>query len=132
MSAITASSTLDTSALSATESASEPAAIRNGDSAAKSAYSEGLAFEQVLLNEVTQAMAQTTSDDSDGLGGSDSSDSTTGSDALSGSAYSSLIPQTLTQSIMSSGAGSGIAMQLAESIDPALKNASTTSETSAS
>ena len=132
MSAIAGPSALSTGALSAADYAGEPAAIRNGNSAAKSAYSQGLAFEDVLLNEVTQEMAKTTDDDSDGLGGSDSSDSSTGSDALSGSAYSSLIPQTLTQSIMSSGAESGVAMQLAESIDPALKSPAATSGQSAS
>jgi hypothetical protein len=105
MSAIAGSSALNTSSLSAADYAGEPAAIRTGNSAAKSAYSEGLAFEEVLLNEVTQEMAKTADDDSDGLGGSDSSDASTGSDALSNSA---------------------------ESIDPALKNASATSEKSAS
>jgi hypothetical protein len=84
----------------------------------------GLAFEQVLVNELAQQMAQTTStpDDGSSSDGSDGSDGTTsglmGSDPAS-SAYAQMIPSVLTSSIMSAG-GTGIAQQIAQSIDPAL------------
>lgn len=103
-----------------------PANIRNGNSDAKQAYSEGLAFESVLVNELSQQLANTmyggtgadgtTSDD--GLDGSAGSDS--GTDLLGGTgAYASLFPQALTSSIMSGG-GVGVAEEFAQELDPAL------------
>jgi len=94
-----------------------PANVRNGDKTARQAYVEGLAFEQVLVNQLTQQMAGTlsgsTSPDGSATGGS-------GSGLLSGaSAFQSLIPQALTQGIMAGG-GVGIAESFAASVDPAL------------
>jgi hypothetical protein len=107
--------------------ANEPAAIRNGDKKAQDAYKTGLAFENVLVNELAQQLSATVpglDGSDDGLGGTsdDSSDagSTGGVGGAGGlGAYSSLLPQTLTTSIMSGG-GTGIAMQIAKSIDPGL------------
>jgi hypothetical protein len=101
-----------------------PANIRNGDSKAKQAYSEGLAFEDMLVNELSQqpntmygGSGTDGSASGDGSGGSDGSSS---GGLLSGaSAYASLIPQTLTSSIMDGG-GLGMAEQFAEQFDPAL------------
>ncbi|MGO9959953.1 MAG: hypothetical protein ACLP50_28910 [Solirubrobacteraceae bacterium] len=130
------------SALSASPSAGlppidpalEPASIRNGNTAAKNAYQTGLAFEDVLVNELSQQLMATvpglggsSTDDGlggssdDGLGGSNASD---GVDDSSGSgsslsSYSSMLPGALSSAIMSSG-GTGVAMQIAEGIDPAL------------
>jgi hypothetical protein len=137
MSAISATSALPTTSASlpagnlpTIDAANEPAAIRNGDQKAKNAYQTGLAFENVLVNELAQQLAATvpgldgSSGSDDGLGGS-SDDGLGGSSGdSSGSAgglgaYSSLLPQTLASSIMSGG-GTGIAMQIAQSIDPAL------------
>ena len=115
-----------------------PANIRNGNQQAQQAYSEGLAFEQVLVNQLTTQLANTMGsgamDTSDGSTGS-STDSTDSSGLLGGSsasAYSSLIPQALTSSIMSGG-GIGLAEQFAQELDPALAdpNASLPSATSA-
>jgi hypothetical protein len=103
-----------------------PANIRNGNAAAQQAYTEGLAFEQVLVNELTTQLANTmgsgtldpTSDSSD------SSDSSSSGGLLGGSsasAYSSLIPQALSSSIMSGG-GLGMAEQFAAAIDPSLND----------
>ena len=99
--------------------ANEPAAIRNGDADAKKAYQTGLSFEQLLVNQLTQELASTATDSS-----GDSSDGGSGASGLMGgdaasSAYANMLPQTLTSSIMSGG-GTGIAMQIAKSIDPAL------------
>jgi Rod binding domain-containing protein len=90
--------------LPAIDPALEPASVRNGNQAAKNAYQQGLAFEDVLVSELAQEMTS-----SAGLGGSDN--------ALG--AYSSLLPQALSSSVMSAG-GTGLALQIAQSIDPAL------------
>ncbi len=110
------------------DAANEPADIRNGNSAAQKAYQEALGFEDILVQQLTQELASTVNgptDGSDGSGSSGSSDSSSdssggilGSDP-STSAFASLIPTALTQSIMSSG-GVGIAQQLAQGIDPAI------------
>ena len=110
-----------------------PANIRNGNSAAQQAYTEGLAFEQVLVNQLSTQIANTMGSDPMGSS-SDGADGSSDSSSLSGSAggYSSLIPQALTSSIMDSG-GLGLADEFAQSIDPALNNPSaSTSNASAS
>jgi Rod binding domain-containing protein len=111
--------------------ANEPADIRNGNSTAQKAYQEALGFEDILVQQLTQELASTVSSPGDDSSlGSDDSDSSDGSDSSSSSggilgsdpstsAFSSLIPTALTQSIMSSG-GVGIAQQLAQAIDPAI------------
>ncbi len=122
------------SALPPIDPANEPASIRNGNQAAKNAYQTGLAFEQVLVNELSQELAQTASapdGSSDGLDGSsdgssgDSSSGTDGSGGLMGgdpaeSTYAQLLPQALTSAVMSGG-GTGLAMQIASSLDPGLR-----------
>lgn len=125
----TTSASMPTSSLPLIDPANEPAAIRNGDKKAQDAYQTGLAFENVLVNELAQQLSATvpgldgsddglggTSDDSSGAGGG-STGGVGGSGGLG--AYSSLLPQTLSSSIMSGG-GTGIAMQIAKAIDPAL------------
>ncbi|MGA9857105.1 MAG: hypothetical protein WBQ18_04530 [Solirubrobacteraceae bacterium] len=109
-----------------TDAALVPAAIRNGNQTAKNAYQTGLAFEQLLVSQLSQEMNATVSGGSgDGLGGSsDPAGSSGASGGLGGSdsglgAYSSLLPQTMSQAVMTGG-GTGIAMQIARSIDPAL------------
>jgi Rod binding domain-containing protein len=110
-------------ALPPIDQANEPAVVRNGDAAAKKAYQVGLSFEQVLVDQLTQELASTATDSSSDSG-SDGSDDSSGSSGLMGgdaasSAYANMLPQTLTSSIMSGG-GTGIALQIAKSIDPAL------------
>jgi hypothetical protein len=126
----TTSASMPAGSLPLIDPANEPAAIRNGDTKAKNAYETGLAFENVLVNELSQQLAATvpgldgSGGSGDGLGGSSddglggtSGDSSGSSGGLG--AYSSLLPQTLTSSIMQGG-GTGIAMQIAKSIDPGL------------
>jgi len=105
-----------------------PANIRHGDSKAMQAYSEGLAFEDMLVNELSQQLANTMyggsgldgSSSSDGTDGTGGTDGTSSGGLLSGaSAYASLIPQTLTSSIMDGG-GLGMASQFADELDPSL------------
>ncbi|HEY2217460.1 MAG TPA: hypothetical protein VGH21_08185 [Solirubrobacteraceae bacterium] len=104
-----------------------PENIRNGDSTAKKAYSEGLAFESMLVSELTQQLAKTMYGGSDGSssdstdGSSDSSDGSSSSSSMLGgaSAYESLIPQALSSSIMDNG-GLGMASSFAQELDPSL------------
>jgi Rod binding domain-containing protein len=110
-------------ALPPIDQANEPAVIRNGDATAKKAYQVGLSFEQVFVDQLTQELASTVSDPS-GDGSSDGSSDSSGASGLMGgdsasSAYANMLPQTLTSSIMSGG-GTGIALQIARSLDPAL------------
>jgi hypothetical protein len=102
--------------------ANEPYAIRHGDKAAKSAYAEGLGFEQVFLGQLTQQLTATLSDSSGSSDGSGdgSGSSSDGTSTAAGGPYSSLLSSALTQGVMSSGGAGGLALQLAESIDPAL------------
>jgi hypothetical protein len=133
----TATATLPVAGLPPIDPALEPASVRDGNQKAKNAYETGLAFEDVLVNELTQQLTATVpgldgSGGDDGLGGSsddglggsgddttDSVDGSSGSDSGAG-AYSSLLPGALTSAIMSTG-GTGVAMQIAEGIDPSLK-----------
>ena len=117
------SSDLSTGGLPPINQANEPAAIRNGDANAKKAYQVGLSFEQVLVDQLTQELAATATDSSsngsdDGSGDGSGASGLMGGDAAS-SAYANMLPQTLTSSIMSGG-GTGIALQIAKSVDPAL------------
>jgi len=129
LSAATLSGSLGSSLSSASvppiNQAQEPEIIRDGNQTAKNAYQEGLQFEDILVNELAQQMTA-----SAGLDGSSSSSSSDGSgdsgDSASSSlgAYSSLLPQALSNAVMSDG-GTGLALQLAKSIDPALNGPAT-------
>jgi hypothetical protein len=107
------------SGLPASDYANEPYAVQHGDKTAKAAYAEGLGFEQVFVNQLTQQLTATLSGGS-GDSSDSSGDSGDGASASAGGPYSSLLSSALTQGVMSSGGAGGLAMQLAESIDPAL------------
>jgi hypothetical protein len=128
MNPISATSSLPASNQSLIDPANEPASVRNGDQKAKNAYETGVAFENVLVYELAQQLTATVpglDGSDDGLGAStDSTDSTGGSSGGAGAsgglgAYASLLPQTLANSI-TSGGGTGVAMEIARAIDPAL------------
>lgn len=107
------------------DAANEPANIRNGNATAKKAYQEALGFEDILVQQLTQELASTVTSSSDGSSDDGSGDSSSGSSGgilgsdPSTSAFASMIPTALTQSIMSNG-GLGIADQLAQAIDPSI------------
>ena len=128
MSAISATTSLPGSSQPLIDPANVPASVRNGDQKAKNAYATGVAFENVLVSELAQQMTATVpglDGSDDGLGGTTgSSDGSAGSSGgVGGSAglgaYASLLPQTLANSI-TGGGGTGIAMEIAKSIDPGL------------
>jgi Rod binding domain-containing protein len=114
------------SSLPPIDAANEPADIRNGNATAQKAYQEALGFEDILVQQLTQELASTVTSPSDDGSSSDGSDDSS-SDSSGGilgsdpstSAFASMIPTALTNSIMSNG-GLGIAGQLAQAIDPAI------------
>jgi Rod binding domain-containing protein len=118
-------SSLPASSLPPIDQSLMPADIRNGNPQAKQAYREALGFEDILVQQLTQQLAQTVTSpggDSSDDGSGDSSDASSGgilgSDS-STSMFASMIPTALTQSIMSGG-GVGAADSLARAIDPAI------------
>ncbi len=62
---------LGSTSVAPTSQAELPASVRNGNAAAKQAYTEGLEFEQVLVNQLAQQLSATVSDSGDGSDGSD-------------------------------------------------------------
>jgi Rod binding domain-containing protein len=99
------------------DEARAPAAVRNGSSAVKQAYSSAQGFEEMLMQQLSQSMLA-----SGGLGevsseGEEGSGEEGGSSESSG-ALSSLLPQALTEGVMREG-GLGLASQLMRSLDPA-------------
>jgi Rod binding domain-containing protein len=132
MSAIAGLGSSSPAALPPINEALLPASIRNGTPAAKSAYQTALGFEEVLVNQLSQAMMQTVSSSSDdGSSDDGSSDGSSGltSAGPAGGEYSQLLPQALTSGIMSAG-GLGIAQQIATALDPAIGTDPTASQPS--
>jgi Rod binding domain-containing protein len=93
----------------------EPASVRNGSPAMQKAYASALNFESMLVQELSQSLTE-----SGGLGGGEG-ESEGGGEGGGGdpvnTQLSSLLPQTLTNSIMSHG-GLGMAQQLMGSLEP--------------
>jgi hypothetical protein len=118
-------SAISTSGLPPIDSSQLPASVRNGTPAAKSAYQTALAFEQVLVNQLSQELASTASTQSSDGGSTSDAGSSSGSSGLIGSSdpassmYAQLLPEALTTGIMSSG-GTGVAQQIALALDPAI------------
>jgi hypothetical protein len=118
-------SAISTSGLAPIDPSQLPSSIRNGTPAAKNAYQTGLAFEQILVDQLSQELAATATTPSDDGSSSDGSSSTGSDTGLIGSSdpassmYAQLLPQALTSGVMSAG-GTGVAQQIAASLDPTL------------
>jgi Rod binding domain-containing protein len=100
------------------DEARAPAAVRDGSAAVKQAYASAQGFEEMLLQQLSQSMLQ-----SSGLGGEggtegEAGSSEEGSSSENGGMLSSLLPQALTEGVMRQG-GLGLASQLTGSLDPA-------------
>jgi Rod binding domain-containing protein len=98
----------------------EPAWVRHGSAATQKAYESALAFEQTLVEQLSQSLTSAS-----GLGGESSQEGESGSeegDASGGGAgesqISSSLPQALTASVMHGG-GLGLAAQLTRQFDAA-------------
>jgi Rod binding domain-containing protein len=101
---------LSSSDLPAVNQTLEPAWVRKGSAATQKAYETALAFEQMLVEELSQSLTA-----SSGLGGEsgvegESTEGSPGSGGASGP-LSSMLPQALTSGVMSAG-GLGLAAQM--------------------
>lgn len=98
-----------TSALPAVDQALEPAWVRQGSTATQQKYQAGLAFEQMLVQQLSQSLAQTA-----GLGEAQGGEAESGGEAgaSAGGPLSSLLSQALSESVTGAG-GLGLAAQLA-------------------
>lgn len=97
----------------------EPASIRNGGPAAQRAYQVGLAFERMLVDQLSQELTASTDGSSDGTGSG--SAGLMGSDPASAT-YAQMLPQALSSGVMSGG-GLGVAAQIAGALDPSIGGA---------
>jgi Rod binding domain-containing protein len=98
----------------------EPAWVRHGSAATQKAYESALAFEQTLVEQLSQSLTSAS-----GLGGESSQEGESGSEesgssesAAGDSQISSTLPQALTASVMHGG-GLGLAAQLTRQLDTA-------------
>jgi Rod binding domain-containing protein len=114
------SSALPATGLPVVNQALEPASVRDGSQSTKKAYDTALAFEQMLVEQLSKSMAATS-----GLGGESSEEGESGSEesslpAIGGQSteLSSMLPQALTSGVMSAG-GLGLAAQMTSQLqDP--------------
>lgn len=94
----------------------EPASVRNGSPAVQKAYASALDFESMLVQQLSQSLTE-----SGGLGGGEGESQGGAGEGGGGdpvnTQLSSLLPQTLTNSVMSHG-GLGLAQQLMGSLEP--------------
>lgn len=107
---LSSGSPLPSSGLPTVNQTLEPAWVRKGSAATQKAYETALAFEQMLVEELSQSLTA-----SSGLGGEsgaegESSEGSSGSGGASGP-LSSMLPQALTSGVMSAG-GLGLAAQM--------------------
>lgn len=111
--------------LPVTSALSEPAAVRNGSSSVKQAYATAQGFEEMLLQQLSQSLLQSSGlggeggeSEGEGLSGGEGSGESGAGGEAGGDMLGSLLPQTLTEGIMRDG-GLGLARQLTAALDPA-------------
>jgi Rod binding domain-containing protein len=101
----------------AVDQALEPAWVRHGSAATQQAYASALAFEQTLVEQLSQSLASTS-----GLGGESSEEGSSseagGSEGTGSSPISSMLPQALAAGVMHGG-GLGLAAQLTRDLENA-------------
>jgi Rod binding domain-containing protein len=93
----------------------EPASVRNGTPATQKAYATALDFEDMLVQQLSQSLTEASAT-AEGEGGAEGEGSEGGGEAANGE-LSSLLPQSLTEGVMSQG-GLGLAQQLMSALDP--------------
>jgi hypothetical protein len=96
----------------------EPEWVRHGSASTQKAYESALAFEQTLVEELSQSLASTS-----GLGGessqegeSDGEEGGSPAGAAGNSQLSSMLPQALTAGVMNAG-GLGLAAQMTSALE---------------
>ncbi len=110
--------------LPAVNQALEPAWVRKGSSATQKAYASALAFEQTLVEQLSQSLASTSGLDGESSqeGGSGSEEGGSSGTSAGGSQISSMLPQALTSSVMNAG-GLGLAAQMTRELEAAKTSA---------
>jgi Rod binding domain-containing protein len=106
--------------LPAVNQALEPAWVRRGSTATQKAYTSALAFEQTLVEQLSQSLAQSSGLDSESSqeGGSGSEEAGSLGGEAGASQLSSMLPQALTASVMNAG-GLGLAAQMTHELEAA-------------
>jgi Rod binding domain-containing protein len=112
---LSSGSPLPSGGLPAVNQTLEPAWVRNGSSATQKAYQTALAFEQMLVEQLSQSL--TASSGLDGEEGESAEGGSSGSSAASGP-ISSMLPQALTSGVMNDG-GLGLAAQMTRQLQDA-------------
>ncbi len=110
---------LASAALPVVNEARAPASVRNGSAAVKQDYATAESFEEMLLQQLSSSLAQSSGLSGEGEGGGEGGGeegSSEGGEA-GGGMLSSLLPQTLTESVMREG-GLGLATQLMGALAP--------------
>lgn len=98
---------------SVVDEAHAPASVRNGSASVKQAYASAQGFEEMLLQQLSSSLVQSSGLSGEGESGEGSSEegSSEAGGAAGGGMLSSLLPQTLTEGVMREG-GLGLAGQL--------------------
>jgi len=120
----TVSALTSTTGLPIVNQALEPASVRDGSPATRRAYATALGFEQMLVQQLSQSLAQTgalgggeAAEEGSGEQGSGEGGASVGGFSAGAGALSSLLPQALTGGVMSAG-GLGLARQLTNDLAP--------------
>jgi hypothetical protein len=104
---------------SVVDEAHAPASVRNGSASVKQAYASAQGFEEMLLQQLSSSLVQSSGlsgeGESSGEGSGEEGSPEVGG-AAGGGMLSSLLPQTLTEGVMHAG-GLGLAGQLLHSLD---------------
>jgi Rod binding domain-containing protein len=113
-----AGSALPASGLPVVNQALEPAWVRDGSASTKKSYQTALAFEQMLVEQLSQSLTA-----SSGLGGEDGEEGESSGAGSSGASaatgpLSSMLPQALTSGVMEAG-GLGLAAQMTRQLQMA-------------
>jgi hypothetical protein len=107
-----------TAGLPAVNQALEPAWVRKGSPSTQKAYASALAFEQTLVEQLSQSLtaASGLSGASSSEGESGSGESGSGEGGAANSQLSSMLPQALTAGVMNAG-GLGLAAQMTRDLE---------------
>jgi Rod binding domain-containing protein len=117
-----------TTALPIANETRAPAAVRDGSSTVKQAYATAQGFEEMLLQQLSQSLVQSSGLGGEGESGGEGSSGEEGASVggeAGGGMLASLLPQTLTEGVMRQG-GLGLATQLMDSLDPAAASSAAT------
>jgi hypothetical protein len=102
----------------------EPAWVRHGSAATQKAYTSALAFEQTLVEQLSQSLAATGG--IDGEGSPEGEGSEEGGGTAGNSQLSSMLPQALSAGVMHAG-GLGLAAQLTRDMEAQASHAGSVS-----